>query len=479
MADPEYIVEMKHITKRFPGIVANDDVSITLSGSEYADIMPVAQQVLDKVRQSPMFVRPRIDYDPTNPRVIARLDRERAAMAGEQVAHHRTQEMSVREQPRKIGAHREAELLFAYCRVKLGGLLRDNPAGVHDLEWRGRRVLTVPGQIEQCVDESFGLLAGLKCLPAGLQQKRVIIRPAKGYFQRRVNLCERGAQLVCHVARIAAFPFERFIESFQKLVDLLGHGRQLTGQIGRAHAGRETGRLQGSDACRESLHRAQAAAQCDSKRAGPACCDEQTSEEKGGLDRSQCAIQRFPFSHNNDRNGVWRSPGYCLLIVIEGGLRRKTHRTRPSAVGQSKVEASAIPRAVMPFERKVPGGIGQGLRNDAALGVANLKEFRRTRLMSPARLRHDRFHLASPVRVTVHQCGQRSCPCFQGEVEALEHVAPDEAVAEVAARATGGNKDHHGRHDDASLQRPAPPHGSSPSRSGRSAVRIYPSPRRV
>jgi multidrug efflux pump len=61
---------------------ANDDVSITLSGSEYADIMPVAQQVLDKVRQSPMFVRPRIDYDPTNPRVTARLDRERAAAAG-------------------------------------------------------------------------------------------------------------------------------------------------------------------------------------------------------------------------------------------------------------------------------------------------------------------------------------------------------------------------------------------------------------
>lgn len=26
----EYIVEMKHITKRFPGIVANDDVSISI-----------------------------------------------------------------------------------------------------------------------------------------------------------------------------------------------------------------------------------------------------------------------------------------------------------------------------------------------------------------------------------------------------------------------------------------------------------------
>jgi ABC-type sugar transport system ATPase subunit len=34
MADPEYIVEMKHITKRFPGIVANDDVSIQVRKGE-------------------------------------------------------------------------------------------------------------------------------------------------------------------------------------------------------------------------------------------------------------------------------------------------------------------------------------------------------------------------------------------------------------------------------------------------------------
>jgi simple sugar transport system ATP-binding protein len=34
MADYEYIVEMKHITKRFPGIVANDDVSISIKKGE-------------------------------------------------------------------------------------------------------------------------------------------------------------------------------------------------------------------------------------------------------------------------------------------------------------------------------------------------------------------------------------------------------------------------------------------------------------
>ena len=30
----DYIVEMRHITKRFPGIVANDDVSIQIQRGE-------------------------------------------------------------------------------------------------------------------------------------------------------------------------------------------------------------------------------------------------------------------------------------------------------------------------------------------------------------------------------------------------------------------------------------------------------------
>ena len=33
MAD-EYIVEMRHITKRFPGIVANDDISLGIKKGE-------------------------------------------------------------------------------------------------------------------------------------------------------------------------------------------------------------------------------------------------------------------------------------------------------------------------------------------------------------------------------------------------------------------------------------------------------------
>ena len=34
MNDSGYIVEMKHITKRFPGIVANDDVSLSIKKGE-------------------------------------------------------------------------------------------------------------------------------------------------------------------------------------------------------------------------------------------------------------------------------------------------------------------------------------------------------------------------------------------------------------------------------------------------------------
>ena len=34
MADSEYIIEMKHITKHFPGIVANDDVSLSIKKGE-------------------------------------------------------------------------------------------------------------------------------------------------------------------------------------------------------------------------------------------------------------------------------------------------------------------------------------------------------------------------------------------------------------------------------------------------------------
>ena len=40
MADYDYIVEMRHITKRFPGIVANDDVTIQIKKGEISASPP-------------------------------------------------------------------------------------------------------------------------------------------------------------------------------------------------------------------------------------------------------------------------------------------------------------------------------------------------------------------------------------------------------------------------------------------------------
>ena len=34
MSETEYIIEMKHITKRFPGIIANDDVTLQIKKGE-------------------------------------------------------------------------------------------------------------------------------------------------------------------------------------------------------------------------------------------------------------------------------------------------------------------------------------------------------------------------------------------------------------------------------------------------------------
>ncbi|MET0546662.1 MAG: efflux RND transporter permease subunit [Caulobacterales bacterium] len=59
-----------------------DDVSITLSGTEYDKIYPIAQRVLARAQDSKLFVRPRLDYEPTSPRVLAKIDLERAAAMG-------------------------------------------------------------------------------------------------------------------------------------------------------------------------------------------------------------------------------------------------------------------------------------------------------------------------------------------------------------------------------------------------------------
>ncbi|MCR6643520.1 MAG: efflux RND transporter permease subunit [Terricaulis sp.] len=59
-----------------------DGASIVLLGSTYETLAPVADAVVDRLRQSPNFQRPRSNYEPTSPRVLVDIDRERAAALG-------------------------------------------------------------------------------------------------------------------------------------------------------------------------------------------------------------------------------------------------------------------------------------------------------------------------------------------------------------------------------------------------------------
>lgn len=59
-----------------------DGASLVLLGSTYDQIAPVATRILDRMRESPNFQRPRMNYEPTSPRVLVEIDRERAAALG-------------------------------------------------------------------------------------------------------------------------------------------------------------------------------------------------------------------------------------------------------------------------------------------------------------------------------------------------------------------------------------------------------------
>ena len=55
MAD-EYIVEMRHITKRFPGIVANDDISLGIKKGEIFALLGEngGTFIIDKFHHNPI-----------------------------------------------------------------------------------------------------------------------------------------------------------------------------------------------------------------------------------------------------------------------------------------------------------------------------------------------------------------------------------------------------------------------------------------
>ncbi len=59
-----------------------DGASIVLLGSTYEQLAAVSERIMDQLRQNPNFQRPRMNYQPTSPRVLVNIDRERAAALG-------------------------------------------------------------------------------------------------------------------------------------------------------------------------------------------------------------------------------------------------------------------------------------------------------------------------------------------------------------------------------------------------------------
>lgn len=59
-----------------------DGASIVLLGSEYEPLAATADRIMDRLRQDPNYLRPRMNYEPTSPRVLVDIDRERAASLG-------------------------------------------------------------------------------------------------------------------------------------------------------------------------------------------------------------------------------------------------------------------------------------------------------------------------------------------------------------------------------------------------------------
>jgi multidrug efflux pump len=59
-----------------------NDVALVLGGLDYPDLADVADRIVAKARANPNLIRPRMNYEPTNPRVIVDIDRERAAALG-------------------------------------------------------------------------------------------------------------------------------------------------------------------------------------------------------------------------------------------------------------------------------------------------------------------------------------------------------------------------------------------------------------
>ncbi|MEQ8406362.1 MAG: efflux RND transporter permease subunit [Oceanicaulis sp.] len=71
----------------FGGGGGGDDIEFVLQGPDYDQLYAYAEQLITDIRQeNPGLQRPRTDYEPTTPRLIVDIDRERAASLGVAVA---------------------------------------------------------------------------------------------------------------------------------------------------------------------------------------------------------------------------------------------------------------------------------------------------------------------------------------------------------------------------------------------------------
>jgi multidrug efflux pump len=59
-----------------------NDVALVLGGLDYPELADIADRVVARARDNPGLIRPRMNYEPTNPRAIVDIDRERAAALG-------------------------------------------------------------------------------------------------------------------------------------------------------------------------------------------------------------------------------------------------------------------------------------------------------------------------------------------------------------------------------------------------------------
>jgi len=64
------------------GSGGGDGASLVLLGAEYEPLAETADRIVNRLGESSNFMRPRMNYEPTSPRVLVDIDRERAAALG-------------------------------------------------------------------------------------------------------------------------------------------------------------------------------------------------------------------------------------------------------------------------------------------------------------------------------------------------------------------------------------------------------------